>query len=253
MLRVRIRDLVFVGDSDISGEVFLIEPDGFIGWDDGVDVRRDETVLPAGHGSFDAPGYMSSRVVSVAGEFWAQTPQRFEHMRDRLVGLLIEGGADRLTVDQDSGTRWADVRLAAKTTVLENSDKVSARYQVQFWSPKPYRYGETRVFGPGTSVSSFHYGNVGAAQIIEVTGTMPSGYTVTGAGRQYVVTQALASGQTHRIDMRTGRLYRNNVLQLGAVSSAGRWQVPPGAPMTISLSPVAGSGQLTVSLTDTYI
>lgn len=253
MLRARIRDLIFVGDEISDGEAYLIKPDEFTGWDDGVDMRRDELMRPAGHGAFDAPGYLGSRVTSIGGEFWAQTPVRFEFMRDKLVGLLVDGGMDRLTVDQDNGTRWADVRLAAKTTVIENPDMVSARYQIQFWGPNPRRFGETRVFGPDTIVDSFHHGNFPATQQIDVTGNMPSGYSIWCAGVQFAVTLPLLPGQTHRIDMATGRLYQGGTLQLGAVLAANRWVVPPGATVTIALSPVSGSGQIVVRLTDTFI
>lgn len=255
MLRVRINGLTFDGDGPRTGKGYLITPDGFSGWDDGVGIRRQETLLPVGHGAFDEPGYLSPRVISISGQILADTPVRLAKMRQALTGLLADGGTGRVVVDQDDVNTWADARLAAQTMVKQNSsDLSSASFQVQLWCHNPRKFGEVQVAGPGTSVTAFHYGNFRASPELLVTGVMPSGYRVNGPdGRQFVVSQALAAGQTHRIDMSTGWLYRNGVLQTGAVSSARIWTVPSGVRVTHTLVPVSGSGQLTVRTPDTYI
>ena len=82
---------------------------------------------------------------------------------------------------------------------------------------------------------------------------MPSGYRVNGpGGAQFIVSAALTSGVTHRLDFVNGWLYRNGVLTQGAVSRAQVFTIPPGAPSTVSLTPVSGSGSLTVKVTETY-
>lgn len=258
MLRVQIGTLQFLGQDDSSDSLLLIEPDGFTGWDEGTNVRREDIPRPEAHGSFDVPGYLTPRVVSISGELFTPTPLAFQHMRARLTGLLADGNTGRVMVEQDSGTQWADVRLGAQTQVrVNNSDLTSGRYQVQLWAPNPRKYGETRKFGPAMSVPAHHFGNFPASPVLEVSGFNASGgYTINGpSGKQYIVTQGLFGGDTHRIDMRTGVLYLNGVVQLGAVSRADLWTIPPGIPATQTLVPVSGAANITlrVNVIDTYI
>ena len=253
MLRVRIGGLVFEDfPSDLS-QGFVISPNGWSGWDEGVDVRRDEKVRPVSHGAFDAVGYLGARVVTIAGNIIASSPVELEHMRARLTGLLADGSTGRLVVDSDMGSTWADVRLASRTSVkVSGASGMEAEFQISFWAPDMRKYGETRTF-TGPTASAYHYGNFPASPVIEVTGSMASGYTVASQGRSFIVSQALTSGHTHRIDMRSGWLFLDDVLQTGAVSQARTFQIPPGAPATVAFTPVSGSGVMSVKVTDTYV
>jgi hypothetical protein len=82
---------------------------------------------------------------------------------------------------------------------------------------------------------------------------MPSGYKLVCDGVEYVVTQSLAAGQTHKVDMRDRILTRNGVAQLGAVSAPRRISIPAYSPKTISLVPVSGTGQLSGVTENTFI
>ncbi|MEQ6899016.1 hypothetical protein [Microbacterium sp. KR10-403] len=175
-------------------------------------------------------------------------------MRAQLTGLLADGGPGRLTVGSEGDSQWADVRLSGRTAVkVRGSTRTDAAFQVSFWAPDMRKYGELRSL-PGSTVQAYQYGNFPATPVIEVTGSMPSGYMVASQGRQFVVNQALSSGQTHRIDLARGWLYRGSTLQSGAVDVAESFTVPGGGkPVSVVLTPVSGSGQMTVKVTDTYI
>lgn len=225
---------------------FVIEPQGLKGWLAGVSMRRDEVARPASHGAFDARGFQSARVVSISGTILAQSPSELESMIVQLTGLLADGETGRLTVQDDHArVTWADVRLAAQTEIDRYTTGLEADYLVQFWAPDPRRYGELRSFPAG---QVYHRGNTVAIPVIEVTGPVSAPYSVSSQGRTVTVTQALASGQVHQIDMATGWVRRNGVLQLGAVSAADVFTIPPGTGVAVS-----GPSSMRVLVHDTFI
>lgn len=215
-----------------------------------VGIRREDTARPNAHGSFPSQGFFDARRVSWSGLVLTHSAGEQEHAIRALSGLL-GGGTERLTA-QGPSTVWTDVRrVSVEARILRPEE--TASYSIVVEAPDPLLYGETATFGPATSVPVFHYGNTDAAPVVTITGTMPSGYRVNGpGGAQYIVSQALTAGQTHRIDFNTGWLYRNGVLQQGAVSRAQTFTISPGVASTMSLTPVSGSGLMTVKLTDTF-
>lgn len=215
-----------------------------------VGIRRENTERPNAHGSFAAPGFFEARRISWSGLVLTDSEPEQDHAVRSLAGLL-GGGTGRL-IAQGASTVWSDVqRVSVESQVV--TPGMVASYSVSVEAPDPFLYGEVATFGPDVSLSVYHYGNTGAAPDVTVTGSMPSGYQVNGpGGAQYIVSQALTSGVTHRIDFNTGWLYRNGVMQQGAVSRAETFVIPSGTPSTMSLAPVSGSGLMTVKLTDTF-
>ena len=65
MLTASIGDVTFT--STPGSNAFVIDPDGFTGWDEGVTMRRQEILLPSGHGAFETPGFMGPRVTTISG------------------------------------------------------------------------------------------------------------------------------------------------------------------------------------------
>lgn len=251
MLEVRLDGVELKDHPDTFDQGFVIEPGGLSGWFESAEGRISGGDRPAAHGAFDVPVLRSARTIQVTGHILARTQTELESMQDQLTGLLVDGGSDDLEVQTDSGTKSARVRvISAKAPEL---DERTASFILQMIAADPRRYGETRVQGPAVSVNPTHKGHAIAASLIRVTGNMPSGYRINGpGGRQYVVTQALAPGQTHEIDMTTGWLFRNGIWQRTAVSRAETWGVPPGIGSTpMEIVPVSGSGLMTTFTKDT--
>lgn len=249
--RARIGGLSFVEWPDnLHGDWLVLDEDGIQGIWGGVDVRREDVPRPSAHGSFDLPGYLTGRVIPISGHMSAPNPERLEHLQASLVGLLAYGDLGRLTIDGPLGPRWCDVRLGSATQVTQ-LDETTARFLLTLWAPNPRMYGEVREYAAGETALNF--GNFPSSPELIVTGPKAGGYTITGpSGRQYIVTQSLAAGQTHRIDLSTGWLYLNGVLQAGAVSQARTWAVSPGLPGAVHT--ITGStGSLSVRVTDTFI
>lgn len=251
LLEMRVAGVQFTG-SPLARSGFVIAPDGLTGWAESTAGRDNGGDRPNAHGSFDVPMYRQARSITATGHILADSPEELEAMRDRITGLLSDGESGRLAVQTVNDTRWADIRVVSARA--PEIDKRTASFIVQMVAADPRRYGEVNPFGPGTSLQVFHRGNTPAIPTIRVTGSMPSGYKITGpGGREYVVSQALSGGQTHEIRMRTGWLYRNGALQRAAVSRMQTWAIPPGVVASMGLVPVSGSGQMEVLLPNTFM
>ena len=253
-LRVTIAGLDFYGQGLHD---FVISPDGFDGWDDGVDMRLENTARPQAHGAFDLPGFQDARTVAISGHAFADSPQRLAHLRSRLTGLLAGGGTGRIQVERFGVTQWADGKLASKTKFTERGGQNVATFQIQLWCPNPLKFGDANQFTIGSAYEKvFHYGNTVGYPVITVSGSMPGGYVLqSSAGAEYRVTTPLVSGTPHTVDMSTGLLVRNGLAVSGGVTRADLWRVPGGSGATdLRILPITtGSGTASVTLLDTYI
>ncbi len=252
MLRVDVGGITFHGvHADMtSGPHFVIQE--MSGWDESPDMRRDTEDRPLQHGAFDAPGYLGARTISISGVILGQSPTDLQRAVRRLNGLLADGGSAVMTVHDALGSLWARVRRASAPAVkVHGEDAAVADYQVQFWAPDPRRYGRAREFAGGDA--PFHQGTLPAIPEVLVTGTFPQGYTIGYGPRAFIVTAPLAAGQTHRIDMRTGWVYRGSTQLVGAVAAAEVLRIPPGMPdEPVTLTGTNGSGSLTLRVADTF-
>lgn len=257
-LRVRIKSWVAAGDdADLfNGEGFVIDPKGFKGWDDGVDITRDQVRRPQAVGSFDATGFEDSRVVTLSGSCWGETPQKTNWFGNQLTGLLAGDTLAQVNVDHQGGTLFGYARLAVKPTFeVSGADARDALWSLALWFPDPRKYGVTRSFPVASSVTAFHYGNYAAYPKLIVTGVMGSGYTVNGpGGKTFSVNAPVTSGHPHTIDLATGYVWIDGAISYGIVTVAQTWPIPPGVQVPMTLVPVAGSGTLTVSdLRDVFV
>jgi len=208
-------------------------------------MRRERVPRPNAAGLFVTPGYLEEQEFRWSGLILTESEYAQRHAIDRVSSLLGSGGTGRLNIDF-SEVRWADVqRGEIPEPVVVVPGKI-AKYQILVTAPDPYLWGETRTYAQGQQ--AVNRGTLPVAPVIEITGPAP-GYTVTGpGGKTFVVTQSLSAGQTHRIDMATGRVYRNGVLQVGIVSNGGTWTIPPGGGVTHA----ASAGTMRVFVTDKF-
>jgi len=254
-LRVRVGGWLAAGDDDVllNGEGFVIAPDGFTGWDDGVDTRRDMVARPSSPGSFVTPGYADSRLVTLSGSCWAMSEQKLDWFKRQLTGLFPDRALRTVTVEHQGSTLWAMGTRGAKPTFkVTGADPRDALWSLSLWFPDPWKYGETRTFGPGTTVVAHHYGNTDARPKFTVASAagIGTGYTINGPdGEVFTVTQPVAAGVPHVIE--NGLLYINGAVVYDKISSGETWTIPPGVSVSQSLVPVSGSGTLSVEVKDT--
>lgn len=227
---------------------YTLESDGLEGLFGGSGVRRDGVARPAQHGGYSLPGYRDPRGFKLSGLVHSESWFGQENDLNAISSVLGDGGRGALTLQSEGSTRWAMVELADSPRCEVLVYGSIARYQLLLRAPDPRLYGTVHTF-KGSPVDVHHLGNFPASPVVEVVGPRAA-YTVSGpGGRSVNVTQALTAGQTHRIDFRTGRIYRNNVLQVGALGRVNTWTIPPGRQTGMSIS----SGSMTVTVADTYM
>lgn len=248
-LRVTVGGFEFKGDG--IGEGYFIGPDGFNGWFDSVDIRTDDVAVPQGDGSFDLPVFRQSRIVSIDGWLWGDSPSAARDLRRQLSGILGTGESATMTVyegDADDGEHGV-CRLAAKPIIEVHGYELRwAEFQIQLRFPDPIRYGKYLTSGaPSASIVMYHYGTVPARPMITITGTAANGYSVTGPTGVYQVTAPLVSGQPHTIDMVTGILRVNGVVTYGQAPIAEIIKLPPhGESFLVTVLPISGGTPLGV-------
>lgn len=253
MANVRIGDLTFQGGGGQDG--FYIRGEGLGGLLDGVDVRRDSVDRPNADGVFSASTYLTPRVVVIGGDCVAGSAEKLDHYASRLKVLQATRGEFRVVFDMPGKTLWGDAHLSDRPTFVPTIWGVLAEWDIELQFDDPRLFGESRTFttGSGLNMPVHHYGNADASPVLTVSGTMPSGYTLTGGGESYTVTRAVVAGSPHVIDLSTGFLSIAGVVQSGGITAADVWTVPGGAPVIHRLQPTSGTGTLTVSITDTYL
>lgn len=249
-LRVNVAGLDFFGD-DFGP--FVIEPNGWTGWDGGVDMRFEKVARPGAHGSFRLPSFQDSRLISISGNILADSPQKLEYLKNRITGILAGGQSGRIQVSRPWGTTWADCQLV-KTVVTERGSDSSATFQMQLWCPDPRKFGDLQKFTmpAGATAQVFHRGNYAATPYITVTGSMP-GYTLTINGANYAVSVPLVSGTPHVINYNDGHLRINGSIVQNSIGNTNLTTIPPGTVVACALYATSGgTGTAVLDLLDTY-
>lgn len=255
---VTIGDLVFDGnppDPTRPAAQFVIEEDGLDGWDgNGVawSVDNQPLAYTGRPGTFDVSGSAGARVITITGRCIAGNSRRLRAAGRYLTSFMADGRRRRLTVEQDGEILWADVRLTGTPTfTVDGDDPLAADFSVQFRAARPQRYGATRTYVAGDNVR--HYGEFTAYPRITVHGSMAGGYTINGPGGAKYTVAANPSGHTHLIDMSNGRLYIDGVFTPTQITRADTWGIPVGEVVVFTLTPAAGTGTLSIEVTDTSI
>lgn len=255
-LDVRIGSLHLRGYATPVIRGLYIGENGWDGWDDGVDASREETDRPFAHGGFDAPGFLATRSVTVKGVGVGLTLGEVAHIGDSISGLLAGGEIGTVVASYRGVTKWARCRRGlVKPRWTSAGGDLFGQFEFELWMSDPILKGETLPpVGPATSIALVQYGNFIAYPVIEVAGSMPSGYSIRGAGGiEYRVTLPVTAGNPHAIDMQTGLLRVGGVVQIGAVAIPATWGVPSGTLGTpYTLVPVAGTGAITGRIANNY-
>jgi len=250
MANVRIGSLDFRGGDGQDG--FYIEGQGLQGLLSGVDVKRDSVSRPQAHGDFDVPGFLESRIVTLAGPCIAASEDVLSHRGRMLTGLLADGGSLPVTFDVPGGPLWGRARLASKTEFDVTHWGSRARYQLSLLFANPRLFGESRTRAAFLPIAN--YGNFGAAPVHTVFGDAPSGYQIAGvAGKVFTVTRPLVAGVPHVVDMANGYLRVGGVIVYGGISRGDTWVVPAGGQVTHTIFAPSGFAELSTLVRDTYV
>lgn len=232
---------------------FTIPPGGFTGWTDPVGARIRESLRPQGPGAAAVPQQLGTRLVSISGTCWADSPQDLDRYGNLLGGLGADGEAFQINVRHAGRWLHANAYRAAGVRFEEFPALNRAAYQYDFWCPDPRKYGESReIVSSGANVQAFHYGNTDAWPVFTVTG-FANGYRIIGPGGTYQV-GSKSAGAVDTIDFSDGLLVRNGNHVTRQVSQRDVWPVRPFQQSQWRVQAVgSGSGTATMTLADTYI
>lgn len=261
---------------------FRLDEVAIDGWYDGVGVRRQKEARPVTDGDFRAPGRLASRTFSITGTAIANSPIQLQVMRDRLIGIGVDGNFQTIEVYTPStGMRYAVVGLEDKTQWIRQTDKY-ATFKIELYAPEPEIYGETRKYtlpavgvesginysltypleygtGPSQEVVSIeNFGNTDAWPIFYVYGDLPSGFTISDGGRNRIVYTELVTMQNPvMIDFAKGTAIQNKISKTTFLTQRDWFPIKrfQSAPITPTLSFPSGNGYgwMEVWMRDTWI
>lgn len=263
-LHARIADVHFFGYGQ-SRFGFIVESDGFDGWEDGGTTRSGQESIPGAHGDYDLPQFLDSRIILFSGICKAPSPQALANYGRRMKALLAWGvRSARLVVTFQGVTQSAEVRLAPGTTPKFKSDggqaddgSYFARFSIQFKAPDPRKFvrpDREFILPPATPVQVFHRGNFWSPPRVVVTGVGTNDYSINHQdGRQFRVSRDLVSPQPHTIDLANGHLLVGGAEVIGGVRRADSWSIENDRTTTITFDPNGNSATAVLYLPDADI
>jgi hypothetical protein len=205
-----------------------------------------------GVGEYDVANVRTGpRIIALTGFVYERTMLELGHTLRRLDGLLGRN-AGVFSWEEFGENFWTRVRRGGGAPPRRRGASGFADFTIRFRAPSQAYFGDEHTAGPGTSLQLINRGNDDALPVISVTGAMPTGYRLVGGGATYAVSQALAAGQTHRIDMTDRILLRNGVAQPGGASSPKQIAIPAFGSTTLQLIPNSGTGQASAAWADTF-
>jgi len=238
--------------SDAHPTGMFLKKDGLQGMKGLPTARREALARAVAHGEHDVPVFLPARVITM--DLWLLEWSEYELGKlTRLVsGLAAEGNSVTINAYENGEMLLSRGRRIVGEVTDLGGRRFGRRYvaeaQLQFVCADPRQYGEVVRFpesGEATSIPVFQRGNFPAHPIIDIR-SAPASYTITGPGGTFTVAGATPGGN-HRIDLRNGRVTRNDVL-LSGVGRGALWAIPPGQRTTITLS-APGS----VLISDTFV
>ena len=240
-----------------STDYLLCGPDGLEGWWDAPDIRLEQVNIPNGHGQFDLPSFLGSRVISISGHAFASTRGGLRMLGSQ-VKVLLQRDTVEVLVEEDGFTGIVAYGKPADVKWREYPNDTCAEFHIQVWCPDPLKYGQRNQFSmasDGAYIDIYHRGDFTAYPKVTITGSAADGYELAHpSGAVYQVDKPLVTGHPHEVDMRTGLLRVDGVVDMVGVTGASVWHVPPGAYHQMKVRPltVGQTATAVCYVTDTY-
>lgn len=213
----------FSADLDGSGGDFRCTA-SLAGWGDAPAIRSGITDKAQQDGGWDASGYYSPRVVTIAGEVLQTSHAAAKAVADQLTALTPRS-LHELVVDNSAlGPRSALVRITGGAA-LEWVGPVRFRYTITVTAPDPLKYG------PATFASTSLSGSAGGAGLTYplaypldygvAPGTTPGALSVANAGTASYWPRLRIDGPVP--NPRVTLVETGDTIRYGATLAAGQW------------------------------
>jgi hypothetical protein len=225
---------------------FGLGRNGITGLSGGAASRARSVARATGHGDFNLPGKLDSRIVAAKGTCIARNDRELGRFGQQLSGVLAEGPAP-VIFNYLGQVLWAIASLAPGTkpefepeSWSLGSNLPQAKFQLQLKLANPRLFGQwpddDELPTSPTTSTLINRGNFTATPVYTITGYQPAGYPISGPdGRHFTVTRPLVDGEIHTVDMAKGYLQVNGNRVSGGVSSWDLWGIAGGASATASV------------------
>ena len=274
-----IEDVVMRSYNMDVDEQFVLDPTAIIGWTDGSDMRRDSSPRPTSNGNFAEPGTISARVITFSGIAVAKSRQGLQKLRDKLIGLLVDGEYKTLSVETSVGTRYATVGLEGTTSFVQQTDTF-ATFRISFYAPDPHIYGAPQVvnIGAKSATGGLRYplryplrfniekaarqettlsnsGNANAWPEVKVTGDYFSGFHISNNLGDFVTYSGQVTIQAPvTIDMARGTAIQGGVDKSALLTRRDWFCIKPNQTIRPTFLPIqSGTGWCDIIMRDTWI
>jgi hypothetical protein len=249
---VTVDGLTFSEEGWTSPEGFTLWLDNITGWDDGPTVRRERADRMNAHGEFSERGWRGARLVTIEGDAACPSESVAALAAQSLASVLAEGLEDVLEV---TDTATVDMSIGASLFAEPKigwKNDTTATYQLQFWCPKPRKYGAavnavTGVASPGGGLEypledPLDYGAAGDPGTVTLTNTgtadtapaftvsavstdIQQGFTITHvqSGNRLVYSDAVLLGQTLRLDTSDASVWLEGYADRSAKLTVREW------------------------------
>lgn len=218
-----------------SNPQFVFDPDGLNDFWESATTRRDDTVYPNGWGNFREPTRRGTVTFTISGTARADTPRELMDLRDLLMGICNDGAYKEFVVTTSSGIRRSrNVTLEGTPKWVQHHDTF-ALFQISFYSPEPYLYGDSKeiILGEGQQPGGLafplsfplNFGGPVKAQVVTmenagntpawpkfiITGNLDFGFKLDdNRGNQIVYNGMVTTQSPVTLDMAKGTAIQNN-------------------------------------------
>lgn len=277
-LVVRIGDNLVLDTHGESGTKFLLDETAVVGWDDGVDVKRNFTPRQIRSGDFLEHGHHAARYISFSGTVQASSIIELHELRDLFSGAVPPNEYKPLSVQNRVGTRYSTVSIAGKRSWVQHTD-TSAAWKIDLYAPDPQIYGTPKTISlPGlTQNGGIKYplayelsfgnkkiqqsqlvennGNIEAWPIFKVTGDFHTGFSIIdNLGGVIVYTGSVSMNAPVILDSLTGNASQNGSDRSTFLSSRKWFSIPPQQTLQPSFIPFeAANGWCDIIFRDTWV
>lgn len=213
------------------------------GWYEGADISAPNQDRPTSPGQFAQAGRPGGKAITVNGEVWSKDRVFLTDAMETISATLADGSFAQMTVyDEDMGYRWAMVQRVGRPSFDPDDEPDVLKFQLQFFAPDAYRYGQTSAatagfaaasgsgmvfplfnpagfmsFGalPGNSVASVQNpGTAPSSPVFAVTGPTPTGGFVIidrRTGKRITFLGSVPEGMTLTLDASDGSVLLEGV------------------------------------------
>lgn len=260
---------------------------GLEGWSEGSDITAPNQKRSTSHGSFAQRGWAAGKTISVNGEVMSNDRSFLTDAMEQISATLADGTFGTMSVfDEDLGYRWAPVQRVGTPSIDQDSEPDVVKFQLQFFAPDAYRYGQTSsasvgfaaasgsgmvfpLFNPAGflsfgappssgSVTVQNPGTAAASPVFTVTGPAPDGgFAIVdlSTGKRITFLGVVPEGSVLTIDSSTGSVLLEGVADRFGDAIVEAWPVVPARSTREFLFEPLGSAttaQLSTSVVATY-